>query len=198
MRTSARVAATLLTTTVVIGGTATVASAQSTTLRDKSADVISFADQTTDERGTQLGYSDSVASGVDLRSMRVKHTKKSITVTLRFAELSGETTPIASLRLDGASKASRYLLISGDDRAAVVDTKGRKRCNASVTARLGAKGYVKFTAKRSCLKNPRRIKVAGFAADAGYQAGDDTPFKADSVSPKSVRGDAWTKWLKAS
>lgn len=196
MRTTTRVAAILLTTTIVAGGTAASASAQVTTLKDKASDVLSFADQTTDERGTRLSYSESVASGVDLRSLKAEHTKKSLSVSVKFADLSPEALLIVSLRLDGKRKPSRFLIVSGDQKASVIDATGKKQCSAGVSGRLGASGYVKFVAQRSCLDDPKRIKVSAFVGDQGL-SGDDTPYKGDSLSPTSVRGEGWTTWLRA-
>lgn len=196
MRITARAAAALLTTTIVVGGTATAASAQSTTLKDKPSDVVSFASPD-DPRGTQLGYADSVASGVDLRSMRVKHTKKSLSINLKFSRLVDTTTVYASVRVDGKSTPSRLVVNTKEDSGTVLDAKGKKRCTAIATHRYGRGGSVNLVVKRSCLGDPKRVKVGAFAADPGYFE-DDQPYKADAVSPSKVRGGAYTKWLTAS
>jgi hypothetical protein len=196
MRTTARVAAALLSTTIVVGGTATTAFAQSTTVKDKASDVLSFTGPA-DERGTQLSYSESNASGVDLRSLRVKHTKKSVAVSLTFSNLDYATTAIVSLRVDGKSEPSRFLLNSDDKTGTVLNTQGKKRCTVPVTHRYGNRGSIHAVIKRSCLGTPDRVKATAFAAEQGYFA-DNTAFKADSVSPNGVRSSTWTKWLKAS
>lgn len=197
MRTSARVAATLLTTALVVAGTATAASADTDTVKDKASDVLSYADQTTDENGTQLGYADSIASGVDLRSMRVKHTKKSVAIRVKFSALADTTTVIASVRVDGKSKPSRLVVNTGETKGKVFTSRGDKRCTVPVTHKYGRGGSVSFVVKRSCLGDPKRVKVSVFAADAGY-ASDNGAVKTDAVSPNSVRSSSYTSWLKAS
>jgi hypothetical protein len=196
MRTLARFATALVTTTIVVGATATTAHAQTTTVKDKASDVLSFTDQSTDTRGTQLGYRESVASGVDLRSLRAKHTKKSVAIRVKFADLGTETLPIIGLRLDDDSEPSRFVVVSASGEADVINAHGTKRCTVPLTAQLGASGYLNVVVKRSCLAAPKRVKVSVFAAREGFQ-GHNTPYMADTVSPDSVRGDGWTTWLKA-
>jgi hypothetical protein len=197
MRTSARVAATLLTTALTVAGTAAAASADTDTVKDKASDVLSYADQTTDTNGTQLGYADSVASGVDLRSMRVKHTKKSVAITVKFSNLARTTTVYASVRVDGKSKPSRYVVNSGRKTGVVLNAQGDKRCSVPVTHKYGRSGSVSFVVKRSCLSDPKRVKVSVTAFDAGIMT-DNGPVKTDAVSPTSVRNSSFTSWLKAS
>jgi Tfp pilus assembly protein FimT len=182
------------TAALVLAGTA--AHAQSTTRGDKAADVLSFADQTTDDRGTKLTFKESVASGVDLRTVRVKHSKKSVAIKLTFANLGPGTIPVASIRLDGASTPSRFVVIAGQGRASVIDQRGKRRCHAPLTGRLGTDGYINIVVKRSCLGTPERIKVSASAASAGYQ-GDNTPYLFDSLSSTKVRAEHWTGWLKS-
>lgn len=196
MRTTARLAAAMLTTTIVVGGTATSAFAESTTLKDKASDVLALADQN-DERGTQLSYSESNASGLDLRSLRVKHTKKSVAINVKFSNLDYATTVVVSLRVDGKSSPSRFLFNTEDDRGTVLNTQGKTRCRVPVTHRYGRSGTVNAVIKRSCLGTPQRVKATAFSADQGYFA-DNTASKIDSLSPTSVRGETWTPWLKAS
>lgn len=197
MRTSARIAATMLTTSLALAGTTAAASADTDVVKDKASDVLSFTDQTTDENGTRLGYADSIASGVDLRSVRVKHTMRSVAIKVAFSNLADTTTVIASVRVDGTSKPSRLVINTGENKGQVFNARGDKRCTVPVTHSYGRSGSVNFVVKRSCLGDPKRVKVSVFAADAGY-ATDNGPFKADAVSPTSVQGSAYTSWVKAS
>jgi hypothetical protein len=193
----ARAATTLVTMALVVGGTAAAANAQATTIRDKASDVLSFTGQANDDRGTQLGYSQSIASGVDLRSMRVKHTKKSVSVNLKFSDLDVATTVYVSLRVNGKSTPSRFLVNTEDETGIVINSQGSKRCNVPLTTRTGRSGSINAVIKRSCLGDPKKIKASVFAADQGYFA-DDAPYLIDPLSPNGVRDQAWTKWLKAS
>ncbi|KQX76107.1 MULTISPECIES: hypothetical protein [Aeromicrobium] len=193
MRTSARVAATLLTTTVVIGGTATSAFAQAATVKDRSADVISYADLN-DEQGTVLGKADSVASGADIRSLKVDHGKKKVTVTLKFADLKSTTAISVGFRPNSKSRPDRVLVNTGRKSGEVYSINGKVRCAAPLKTKLGKGGYVKATIKRSCLGTPKKLKVTAFAVrytDGGVAL-------VDSLSKGDPRGTTYTKSLKAS
>lgn len=187
--------ATAATALLVCSGAA--AQAQSTTRGDKAADVLSFADQTTDTQGTKLSFDDSVASGVDLRTVRVKHSTKSVAIKLTFSNLGAGTIPVMSLRLNGKSTPTRFVVIAGTGTAKVITAGGTRRCHAPLTGRLGTDGYLNVVIKRSCLGNPERIKVSAFAASEGYQ-GNNTPYLLDSLSSTQVRAEHWTGWLRSS
>jgi hypothetical protein len=197
MRLIGRTATALLTTAIVLGGTATASTAQSTTIKDKTSDVLTYADQTTDKRGVQLGYSESVASGTDLRSMRVKHTKKSVSVKITFSELAADTTVYVSLRLNGRSRLTHVLANTYDDTGVIINAQGRKQCSVPLKTHVGTGGSINAVIKRSCLGDPKKIKAAAFTVDQGF-FGDNTPYTGDVLSSRGVRDEQWTKWLKAS
>ena len=197
MRTTARIAAALLSTTIVLGASATSAFAQTTTVKDKPSDVLSFADQTTDERGTQLGYTASKQTGIDLRSMRVKHTTKSVAVNLKFADLDPSTTVFVSFRTNGSSQPIRLFVNTGENKGTVFNAYGTKRCTVPISHRYGTSGSINAVIKRSCLGTPKRIKASASAVDPGY-FGNDTAFLIDPLSPTKVRGESWSRWLSPS
>ncbi len=107
MRTTTHLSAAALSTMLVIGATATSAFAQSDTITDMASDVISYANAA-GERGAVLNYADSVASGIDVKTIRVKHTQKSISVNLRFRNLDQGFFADAATRyaVDGVSATS--------------------------------------------------------------------------------------------
>jgi hypothetical protein len=191
----ARAATTLVTTALVVGGTAAAANAQATTIRDKVSDVVTYSD--TNQNGTVLGYTDSVATGADIRSLKVKHSTKSVTIALAFAELGPDTSMSAVFRLNGKKQPSLGLVSTGKRSADVFNLKGKKVCSAKLTTTTGTKGSIKAVVKRSCLKNPKKIKV-GADATAFTQSGDTFTVHQDVVSTSSVRSFGYTKWLKAS
>jgi len=197
MRTTTRVTAALVSSLIAVGATAASAQADTTTLRDKASDVLTFTDQTTDQRGTQLGYSQSKESGLDLRSLRVKHTTRSVAINLGFSRLSPDTVVTVSLRLDGKATPTRFLVSVGDGKARVTTPKGSSQCTVPLSVRLGDRGHVNAVIKRSCLGDPDRIKASALVSDEGLY-GDNTPYTADAVSPSSVRGVTWTTWLSPS
>lgn len=196
MRPMFRTALTATATAALLVSGGTAATAQSATIKDRTSDVLHYADAD-DERGTQLGYADSVATGIDLRSMRIKHTKKSVVVDLRFSDLDAETGVYVALRLDGESRPSRYLINIENQKGQVVNTQGRKRCSVPLTSRTGKRGTIHAVIKRSCLGDPTKIKASVFSFDSGFFS-DNDPYAADPLSPTAVRGQAWTTWLKAS
>jgi hypothetical protein len=194
MRTSARVAATLLTTTLVVAGTATAASAQTATVKDKSSDVIAYADDN-DMQGTQLGYTDSVNSGADIRSLKVDHGKKKVTVTLKFANLKSTTYASIVFRPNNKRQPNRVLVNTGRKSGEVYDLKYKTKCAVPLTTKFGKGGYVKATVKRSCLGNPKKIKVT--ASSYRFDENGGGGF-VDSLSKGDPRGTTYTKALKAS
>jgi hypothetical protein len=194
MRLIGRTATALLTTAIVLGGTATAATAQSTTIKDKTSDVVTYADDN-DMNGTALGYADSVASGADVRSIRVSHSKKSVTVTMKFARLKSDTTLSLAFRPSGKSRPNRVFTTTGRKSGVVYDLKNEARCTAPVSTKLGKGGSVRVTIKRSCLGTPKRLKVSAAAVRFDATTGAVTY---DVVSKSSVRSPSYTKWLKAS
>jgi hypothetical protein len=193
MRTSARVAATLLTTALAVAGTATAASAQTGTVKDKPSDVVSYADMN-DQQGTLLGYADGVASGADIRSLTVDHGTKKVTVTLKFADLKNTTAVSVGFRPDNKRQPSRVLVNTGRKSGEVYTTSGRTRCAVPLKTKLGRGGYVKATIKRSCLGSPKKLKVTALAVRYSETGGAQV----DSLSKSDPRGTTYTKSLKAS
>lgn len=192
-----RPAATVVATTALLLSTGIAAHAQSETIKDKSSDVIEYADAA-DETGVVLNYADSVASGLDMRSLRVKHSKKSVSVTLKFAQLNSSTIAYLVFRTDGKKNASRTMFTMDRKSGLVMNPRGDKRCLAPLTTRLGKGGSIKAVIDRSCLGTPKKIKVSAAASDDRFYE-DDSPYFADSYfSATSTRADSWTKWLKAS
>lgn len=203
MRTSARVAATLLTTTFVVGGTVASASAESTTVKDKASDVISYDIRlddddaaALDEDGTILDYRSSIASGVDLRTMRVRHGNESVSVKLKFAELRRDASVVIAFRLDGKSEPERLLMSTNRKSGTVVNAKDKKQCKVPLNTRTGRSGSVTAVIDRSCLDDPKRIKVAAISITAKITE-DTLSVRQDVFSRSNLRTPSWTKWLKA-
>jgi hypothetical protein len=194
MRIIGRTAATLLTTTIVLGASATAANAQATTIKDTASDVVTYS-ETSGENGTVLGYADSVDSGIDVRSLKVKHTKKSVTFTVKFARLSSNTGVSVAIRPNGKSEPDRVFFNTGRSSGEVYDMSDKTRCTVPVSTKLGKGGSIKATIKRSCLGNPKKIKISAAAVSVDPATGATVY---DAVSKSSVRTPSETKWLKAS
>lgn len=193
MRTSTRAAAALLTTTIVIAGTAATANAEAVTIKDRATDVLTYSDG---DQGTRLGYSDSVASGADIRSLKVNYSKKSLTLRFTFAELGPDTTISGAIRLRGKKRPAFGLIGTSPHTVGVYTLKGKKACSARVSSRTGTKGWVKVVVKRSCLKNPQEIQVAA-NSEANVSTADSYAFNYDAVSKSNIRNPTWTRFLSA-
>lgn len=200
MRTLPRIAATAVATTALLMSTGATAHAQAVTVKDKSSDVVAYTSDDTDT-GTVLGYQDSLDSGADVRSMKVKHTKKSISITLKAAELDRGAGITVMFKVPGKSQPQWILASMSRTKAVVFNANDtampEKVCNVPLTVKTGTKGSIKAVVKRSCLKSPKKIKVAAVMSTVEI-TGDTTSYKADVVSATSVRTPTFTKWLKAS
>lgn len=192
MRTTARIAAAVLSTTIVVGSV-TSAFAETATVKDKASDVIAYAHET-DETGVVLGYADSIASGADIRSLKVDHGKKKVTVTVKFAELKSGVYVSVAFRPGSKALPDRFLVNTGSKSGEVYDQKDKARCAVPLTTKLGKGGMIKATVKRSCLGDPKKIKV--FASSYRYDS--NGAVRVDATSNSSVDYPSYTKWLKAS
>lgn len=207
MRTTTRAAAAVLTTAVVVAGTATSASAQSTTIKDRATDVVSTSlsltddvDLDLDDKGTPLTYAESLASGVDIRSMRVSHGKQTVGLTLRFSNLGRGAQTIVAFRLDGRSQPERVLVSTSSRSARILkdDGKADKDCRVPLTTKTGRNGYIRAVIDRSCLDDTRRIKVSSASVSITMPTEDSLVIVQDVISPKNLRVPSWTKWLRSS
>jgi hypothetical protein len=196
MRTAHRVAAAVLTTTALIGATSAAAHAQSTTIKDKASDVVSYTDDGP-ETGVVLGYADSLASGVDVRSMRAKHTKKSVSINVKFASLASGASVAVPIRVNGKVLPQYFLISTSKTKGEILNNKLKKKCSVPLTTKLGKSGSVNAVIKRSCLDEPKKIKVS-VSASAFTIDGESFSAHEDLLSPTAVRTPTWTKWLKAS
>jgi Flp pilus assembly secretin CpaC len=201
MRTTARVAAALLSTTIVVGGTATTAFAQSSTVKDRASDVVSsdltLVGEEVQEQESVLSYRSSIASGVDLRSMRVSHGEKTVTVTLRFAELRRDAIAVVAFRLDGDAEPERILTNTSRRWGRVSDVDDKKKCTVPIQTKTGPKGTIRATIKRSCLGDPKRLKATAVSV-ALKDSDDSLSIRQDVLSTKNVKTPTWSKWLSPS
>ncbi len=195
MRLIARSAAALLATGLVIGGTTTAAQAQSQTIKDKKADVLEYV---ANPNGKRLSASQSVKSGADIRSMKVDHSKKTVTVDLKFARLHKDTDIFVSFRTTSKAEPTHTLANISKKKAVVLNLQGEKECSAKLKTKLGKKGYIKATVKRSCLDNPKKVRVSAISVRyvEPTSAGGNAQQFVDVFSKSSVRKPAYTKALK--
>jgi hypothetical protein len=188
------VASTAVAAGLVLSAGAT-AHAEGTNVKDKASDVTYVPDASEDDYSV-LGYQASIDSGVDLRGMRVKHGRKTVTVRLKFAQLSADTRIALEIRSDGRRKPDHQLYALSSRRAILYNTALDDTCTVPVTTRPGSRGTVSVTIKRSCLDEPDRLKVAAtvFRGEVVQETG---PVHLDAVSNTKVQGPSWTKWLRS-
>ncbi len=136
MRLLPRLAGTAIASTALLLSTGMAAHAQSETVKDKTSDVVAYTSEDTDENGALLSYQDSLDSGIDIRSMRVKHTKKSFSVSLAFAELTRDPSITIAFRIPGKSEPQWFLNSSSRTKGHIYDAKEKKVCSVKLT-RLG-------------------------------------------------------------
>ncbi|WP_456698129.1 hypothetical protein [Aeromicrobium sp. P5_D10] len=161
MRTITHLIAGGIAATALVAGTAVTASAQSTTIKDKRADVVHFEDVENDDVGTVLNRADSIASGVDVTSSTVKHGKKSLKVTIRFANLAKSPVMLQSeLRARGSKKIYNVANFGSNKRVSVYNSSYSKElCSAKLSRKAGKSGRLSFTIPRSCIKKPKSLKI---------------------------------------
>lgn len=193
-----RMAATAVASTALLMSTGLAASAQSVSMKDKSSDVVELSSDDLDGNGEVLGYQDSLDSGADVRSMKVKHTKKSLSVTLKFAELKRDTSITVAIKVPGKSEPRWFVSGVSPSKAEVFTPKGKSVCSARQTVKTGSGGSIKVVVKRSCLDDAKKLKIAAAAGTVEFEGADKFIVKQDAVSPNAIRTPSYTKWLKAS
>jgi ribosomal protein L30E len=192
-------------TTALIVTAAPSAHAQTVKITDKRADVVYFQGED-DETGTLLDKRASAASGVDVTSVTIKHAKKSLKITYRFAELAKrDVLFIGELRIKTQkNKNKRFSFMNlGSARNIIVynDKEFDLACEVKAKRKVGKKGTFTITIPRKCLSDPKAIKlrsnVAQIDIDDLVEENPDISGTMDAVSPSKVRNPTWSKWVKS-
>lgn len=171
------------------------AQADEANLKDRASDVVSITDNEDDE-GTRLSFQDSIASGVDLRGMRVRHGNETVSIRLKFARLDPRATVSIPFRLDGKARPGRFLFQLDRRRAFVLTDQLEEACSVPLAAKTGTRGTITVSIKRTCLGDPERIKVAAYVFGGDIE--DETaPAFIDVLSPRNLYTPTWTTWLSA-
>lgn len=203
MRTIRSIATGCVVTAVLLGGTTVTASAQSETMTDRRADVTKLEQQAGGvTTKTVLDKGASVASGIDVTSSTVKHGKKSLRITTRFAFLSTRNVSITSVI--SVKGAGRTFVIENDERSNFVHVSrldgSKVYCTVKLTYRAGENGYTTYTIPRSCIKNPRSIAVSTSVERTLLLDYEHYARKVllESVAPDKSGNSHWTRFLKPS
>jgi hypothetical protein len=196
MRTSHRAAAAAVATAALVAAGTSTAQAGTDDVKDKASDVIRYQDFD-DENGTVLSYRDSIASGVDMRGMRLRHGKKSVSVNLKFAQLTRDTQVIVLFRLNNKVQPQRFLFSAGNREAILIgDEDPEETCDVPLKVKTGRKGTIHAVIDRSCFGDPVKIKATAVVSSSELDA-EDGPYVDDYLSPTRTRGISWTTWLRA-
>lgn len=204
MRTMFKLVTACLVTTAILGGTTAAASAKSETMKDKRADVV-HVDVAPDgvETSSILDAAASYATGVDATSTTVKHGKNTIRVTIRFAYLSSRNVRATTLiRTSGKDRPLFSAHGGGSNKYVYVYDKvdDARLCTRPQTYKQGLRGYLTFTIRRSCIGNPKSIKVSSTIERTLWVSGVDrsSEYLTEVIAPAAFRTPAWTRWLKSS
>lgn len=185
----------------LVTGSTVASSAQSQTLKDKRADVVQYEGYEDDD-GVVLDRTASVRSGFDATRATIKHGKKSLRVTMRFAELgTGPVQVYGSIRIKGKKSWPSYQIISGSSTRVDVYNRSYSRylCSGKITRKNGKNGTISYTIDRSCLKKPKALKVqTGVYGFDGDPTQEDVTIFDESISPSKVRSTSNTTWLRPS
>lgn len=192
-----RIAATAVASSALLLSTGVAAHAQVVTIKDKASDVVLYTSEDPDDNGTQLNYQESLDSGTDIRSMRVKHSKKSVSIRLTFADLDRDASITVAFKVPGKSEPQWFLTNVEGSKAELFNAKDKSVCAVPLTIEPGAKGIITAVVKRSCLGSPKKLKVAA-ATHTLKMSGTTYSAKQDAVSATNIRTPSYTKWLKAS
>ena len=201
MRILAHLSAALVSATVVLASTVVAASAQETTITDKRADVVQY-DGRDDDSGTVLGADDSVSTGVDATSARIRHTKKYVTILMRFENLTGgRVLSYAGLAVNGTGTTSYWIYNRGSKSTVTVLNRAQTKvlCTGAFTQKAGKNGSLYLRVARSCLGYPHKIKAqTGLWRWMGSLDNDDATYYDESISASRYKTTSYSSWITSS
>ncbi len=158
-RTLRLLATTALATGLVVGASGT-AFAQKTTVKDASGDVLRYADDEGASDGVALEDTESRASGADIKSFSVDHTKTRVKVSAKFRTVEDDTTIYVYFRLNGKSEPTRVLFNLDDEDAVVFQlSTGEVACELPISVKTGPNGTISASINRKCLGYPSKLRA---------------------------------------
>lgn len=194
-----RIAAVTAASLAIAFGAAPAASADSSTVEDKTSDVVM--------RGKVSGYRTaterSFAKRTDVTSTKISHGSAYVSVTIRFADLRADDQKTAQIDVARKSVTNTTGTVSHSFRliGSVSEPRGsvklygplgtERACAITATVSTGKNGFYKVQVPRPCLDNESKIKVrtSVFAV-----SGEGRSFK-DFVSPTKAKTSAWSEWM---
>lgn len=203
MRTIARLLAAGLATTALVAASATPASAQSQRIKDKRADVVRYEarDDDNGDKATVLDRKASVATGLDATQSTIKHSKKSLTVTIKFSKLTKHRVYVHTyIRFKGAKNQAQFIVLNhGSNKKVSIYDRALEHtfCTAKLKRKTGKSGSISFKIKRKCLDSPKAIKATTSLMTYPDGRVGDT-YLSESISSSHVTRASWSKWLKSS
>lgn len=192
MRSLPRLAVLTVAAAALVLGSGTSAFAQSTTVKDKTNDIVRFDGKKLTTKQKKVGRD------VDVKAASVKHTSGSLRIKLTFTKLgafqdgqfqvrtNGSATPthVVHTYSDGTGFIKTDVYTANPDGALV-------ECATTSKMKKGKNGYVSIVVPRACLGSPEKLRVSG---TVGRQYNQKI-FLLDHIS-KSKKGSAsYTPWL---
>ncbi|MDX6276555.1 MAG: hypothetical protein QOJ72_683 [Nocardioidaceae bacterium] len=215
IRTARHTAAAIVSAAFVLAASSAAATAASDTTTDKNSDV-QYYKGFDDQSPALLGHIQSINSGVDVRSFKISHSKKLVSVHFDVVHLQDKgITASVQLQKNNQSHSGDWLAIfrvqtasdsSGTVHPGEVTILGEAEpsCTVDVTITPGRYGTIHARIPRACLGDPSTLRASA-ALSRYYKPADDTSEESqfertwgDSVSATHYRSSDWTPWVKSS
>jgi hypothetical protein len=213
IRTARNAATALASVAGMLAATSTAAIASSYTVNDKNSDV-QYYRGFDDQSPELLGHIPSIRSGVDVRSFRINHGTKYVSVRFNAVHLQDEgLTATVQLQKNKQTHSGDWLAIlrvntdpDGTIHRGEVTILGEDepRCTVGMTITTGQYGTIYAQIPRACLGNPSSLRAKA-ALSRYYKPADDTAEEStrertweDSVSSTHYRSSDWTPWVNSS
>ncbi|WP_019144317.1 hypothetical protein [Aeromicrobium massiliense] len=187
--------------TVTVLGTGTAAHAERASIKDKRADVVRTTYAMDDfevQEERQLNTASSKKSGIDAKSVRYDHRRKTVSVTVRFSRLKSDSGVYVEVYAPGSKKADFEVSGRvGDSQAYVTMPDDYEPiCTGDVASRRGKNGWVTVTVDRACFGDLPEVRLAVGAFRTLFD--DDTLVTYhDALSAKKIRTPQKTRLLAA-
>jgi hypothetical protein len=215
IRTARNTAAAIVSAAFVLAASSTAATAASHTTTDKNSDVTYYRGFD-DQEPQLLGHIQSVRSGVDVRSFKLNHGAKYVSIRFDVVHLQDErltaTVLLQKNKRSGTRDWSATFRVTtpvaptGSVHTGMVTRPGEDDpiCSVDVRVTSATHGTVYAQIPRSCLGNPSTLRAEAWLSRY-YRPADDTSEESqyertwyDSVSAIHYRSADFTPWLKSS
>ncbi|TCI99464.1 hypothetical protein [Aeromicrobium sp. IC_218] len=187
--------------TVTVLGSGTAAHAERASIKDKRADVVRTtysADEYEMVEQRQLNTTSSKKSGIDAKSVRFDHDRRTISVTVRFSRLKSGSGMYVGIYAPGSKEPDFQAYGEvGESKSFVYGTEDYEdACSGDFASRRGRNGWMTLTIERSCLGDLPEIRMSVGASRLIQQDGALVTYR-DALSVKKIRTPQKTRLLAA-